>query len=78
VREKVAFDTNVYIGIFNKGLYYEEVKAFNRVMYLLHPVLHELWMGARGEAEVRHLLRFSKKFVKLKRLVQPDPSTQIF
>ena len=43
----------------------------------LHPVLHELWMGARGKGEMMHLDGFGKTFVKLGRLVQPEPFTQI-
>lgn len=77
MQEKTVFDTNIYIGIFNKGLYVNEVNAFNRIMYLAHPVLHELWMGARGNAEIRHLLHFGNTFIKLGRLIQPLPSTQV-
>jgi len=77
VQEKVVFDTNIYIGIFNQRLYQEEINAFNRVMFLVHPVLHELWLGAKGKKEVRHLINFGNRFVKLGRLVQPTASTQI-
>jgi hypothetical protein len=45
MQEKVVFDTNVYIGVFNQGLYKNEINGFNKVMYLVHPVLHELWIG---------------------------------
>ena len=75
--EKVVFDTNIYIGIFNRGLYQDEINRFNKVIFLVHPVLHELWLGARGKAEIMHLVRFGKTFVRLGRLVQPEPSTQI-
>ena len=44
--EKVVFDTNIYIGIFNRGLYQDEINRFNKVVFLVHPVLHELWLGA--------------------------------
>lgn len=74
---KVVFDTNIYIGIFNRGLYPNEVDGFQKVMYLVHPVLHELWLGARGKKEVSHLIRFGNAFVRLGRLVQPHPATQI-
>lgn len=77
MQEKVVFDTNVYIGIFNKGLFKGEVDGFSKVMYLAHPVLHELWMGARGKAEIRHLINFGNKFVKLNRLIRPESATQI-
>ena len=77
MQEKVVFDTSIYIGVFNRGLYREEINAFNKIMYLVHPVLHELWMGAKGEREIAHLNRFGKAFVRLDRLVQPTPATQI-
>jgi predicted nucleic acid-binding protein len=77
MQEKIVFDTNIYIGIFNKGLYSDEVNGFNRIMYLVHPVLHELWMGARGMAEIRHLLRLGNTFIKLGRLIQPLSATQV-
>jgi len=77
MQEKVVFDTSIYIGIFNRGLYTNEINWFKKVTYLAHPVLHELWMGAKGKAEIRHLTRFGNTFVKLGRLVQPEPATQI-
>ena len=77
MQEKVVFDTNIYIGAFNRGLYREEINGFNKVMFLVHPVLHELWMGAKGKAETRHLIKFGSLFIKLGRLVTPTPSTQI-
>lgn len=77
MQEKVVLDTNVYIGIFNKGLFKGEVDAFSKVMYLAHPVLHELWMGAREKAEIRHLINFGNKFVKLNRLIRLENATQI-
>lgn len=75
MQEKVVFDTGVYIGVFNRGLHREEVDGLGKVMYLAHPVLHELWMGARGHAEVRHLDRFTSAFIRLKRLIMPSPSS---
>ena len=77
MQEKVVFDTSIYIGIFNKSRFTDEINWFNKVTYLVHPVLHELWMGAKGKSEVRHLIRFGNTFVKLGRLVQPEPATQI-
>jgi predicted nucleic acid-binding protein len=77
VQEKVVFDTNIYIGIFNYGLYQHEISGLNKVMYMAHPVLHELWMGAKGNTEIKHLIRLGSTFVKLGRLIQPEPSTQI-
>jgi len=72
-----VLDTGVYIDVFNRGLHREEIDGLSKVMYLAHPVLHELWMGARGRKEVRHLERFSQAFVRLKRLITPSPSTQL-
>jgi predicted nucleic acid-binding protein len=77
MQEKVIFDTNIYIGIFNRGMYANEINWFNKVTYLVHPVLHELWIGAKGKSEIRHLVRFGNTFIKLGRLVQPEPATQI-
>lgn len=76
MQEKVVFDTNVYIGIFNHGLFQDEINGFNKVMYLVHPVLHELWIGAKGKKEVNHLVKFGATFIKLGRLVVPTASTQ--
>ena len=77
MQEKVVFDTNIYIGVFNRGLYQNEINGFSRVMYLVHPVLHELWMGARGKKEIVHLIRFGGSFIRLGRLVAPSSSTQL-
>ena len=77
MQEKVVFDTNIYIGIFNLSLFKDEINVLNKVMFLVHPVLHELWMSARGKNEIRHLVKFGNRFVQLGRLVQPTPATQI-
>ena len=77
MQEKVVFDTNVYIGVFNQGLYRNEINGFNKVMYLVHPVLHELWIGARRKREVNHLINFGAKFIQLGRLVVPSSATQL-
>jgi predicted nucleic acid-binding protein len=77
VQEKVIFDTSVYIGVFNHGLFQNEINGFNKIMYLVHPVLHELWIGAKGKKEVNHLIRFGAGFIKLGRLVVPAASTQV-
>lgn len=77
MQEKVVFDTNIYIGIFNRGQFTAEINWFNKITYLVHPVLHELWMGAKGKSEINHLIRFGNTFVKLGRLVQPATATQI-
>jgi predicted nucleic acid-binding protein len=76
VQEKVVFDTNVYIDLFNHGYHREEIDGFRKVMYLAHPVLHELWIGARGPAEVKHLTAFTRGFIRLGRLITPVPATQ--
>jgi len=77
VQEKVVFDTSVYIGVFNHGLFQDEINGFNKVMYLVHPVLHELWIGAKGEKEINHLINFGARFIKLGRLIVPSSSTQV-
>ncbi len=60
------------------GKYGEVSNWLNKVTYLAHPVLHELWMGARGQAEQQHLRRFGQTFIRLGRLIRPEPATQIF
>ncbi len=77
MQEKVVFDTSVYIGVFNQGLYQNEIDGFNKVMYLVHPVLQELWIGARGKREINHLIHFGTRFIKLGRLVVPSSTTQV-
>ncbi len=77
MQEKVVYDTSVYIGVFNHGLFQEEIDGFNKIMYLVYPVLHELWIGAKGKNEVNHLIRFGAKFIELGRLVVPAASTQM-
>jgi len=77
MQEKVVFDTSIYIGIFNRSRFSNEINWFQKVTYLVHPVLHELWIGAKGKSEIRHLTRFGNTFVKLGRLVLPEPATQI-
>lgn len=77
MQEKVVFDTSVYIGVFNHCLFQDEINGFNKIMYLVHPVLHELWIGAKDKKEVNHLIRFGAGFIKLGRLVVPAASTQI-
>jgi hypothetical protein len=74
MQEKVVFDTSIYVGIFNRGQFTDEIIWFNTITYLVHPVLHELWMGAKGKSEINHLRRFGNTFVKLGRLVQPEPA----
>ena len=77
MQEKVVFDTNIYIGIFNRGLYQDEINWSTNITYLVHPVLHELWIGAKGKAETQHLIRFGRTFIRLGRLVRPEAATQI-
>lgn len=77
MQEKVVFDTNIYIGLFNRGINQNEINGFNKVMYLVHPVLHELWIGAKGKKEISHLIRFGATFIRLGRLVVPSSSTQV-
>ena len=77
MQEKVVFDTSIYIGIFNRSRFTNEINWFKKVTYLVHPVLHELWIGAKGKSEIRHLTRFGNTFVKLGRLVLPEPATQM-
>lgn len=77
MQEKVVIDTCVYIDLFNKGLYKNEINGFEKIVYLAHPVLHELWIGAKGDREKDHLRRLGQAFIKLKRLIVPTASTQV-
>lgn len=77
MQEKIVIDTCVYIDLFNKGWYQEEINSFEKRMYLAHPVLHELWIGAKGSREKEHLRHFARAFIKLKRLITPEPATQV-
>ncbi len=75
MQKKIVIDTNVYIDIFNSGLHEHLRNPFRYVVFLAYPVLHELWMGASGKKEVRHLLAFQDQFVRLNRLILPTSAT---
>ena len=75
MQQKIIIDTNVYIDIFNDDRHQNLRNPFERIVFLAHPVLHELWMGAKGKREIKHLITFQNEFAKLKRLLIPTPST---
>lgn len=77
MRKKIVIDTNVYIDIFNAGLHDHLRDPFRHVVFLAYPVLHELWMGAKGKEESRHLRAFQDRFVGLKRLIIPTSAALI-
>ena len=77
MQRKIVIDTNIYIDLFNEGRHAELVNAFVNITYLAHPVLHELWMGARGRAEIRALTAWQNTFIRLKRLIVPEPTTLV-
>ncbi len=77
MQQKTIIDTNVYIDIFNDDRHQSLRNPFERIVFLAHPVLHELWMGAKGKREIKHLIAFQSAFAKLKRLLIPTPSTLI-
>jgi predicted nucleic acid-binding protein len=77
VQRKVILDTNVYIDLFNSGLHERLRNPFEFIVFLAHPVLHELWMGAKGRREMKHLAAMQTEFVKLGRLVVPTIATLI-
>jgi len=78
LQQKIIIDTNVYIDIFNSGLHENLRNPFQYVVFLAHPVLHELWMGAKGKKEISYLSTFQNAFVRLKRLIVPTVNTVIF
>jgi predicted nucleic acid-binding protein len=77
LQQKVIIDTNVYIDIFNNDLHENLRNPFERIVFLAYPVLHELWMGAKGKREIKHLVAFQNEFAKLKRLIVPTYKTLI-
>lgn len=74
---KIVIDTNIYIDIFNLGQHKHLRNPKNHVVFLAYPVLHELWMGATNPKESKHLSAFQDRFIKLKRLILPSPTTLI-
>ena len=77
MQQKTIIDTNIYIEIFNTGLHENLNNPFQYIVFLAHPVLHELWMGAKGKKEIKHLTAFQNEFIKLKRLIVPTVTTLI-
>jgi len=77
LQKKIIVDTNVYIQIFNSGLYDHLRDPFQYVVFLAYPVLHELWMGAKGNQEVKHLAAFQNRFISLKRLIVPTVASLV-
>ena len=77
MQKRMVIDTNIYIEIFNSDLYTYLRDPFQYVVFLAYPVLHELWMGARGNREVKHLTDFQNRFVKLKRLIVPTVASMV-
>lgn len=77
MQQKIIIDTNIYIDIFNSGLHKNLHNPFKYIIFLAHPVLHELWMGAKEKQEAKHLTTIQNGFVKSKRLIVPTVSTLI-
>ena len=77
MQQKVVFDTNIYIDIFNSGLHANLNNPFRYIAFLTHPVLHELWMGAKGKQEIAHLINFQNRFVQLRRIIIPTAATLV-
>jgi len=77
LQQKIIIDTNIYIDIFNSGLHKNLHNPFKYIIFLAHPVLHELWMGAKEKQEAKHLTTIQNEFVKLKRMIVPTISTLI-
>lgn len=75
MQRKILIDTNVYIDIFNNGWHRRLRNPLEYIVFLAYPVLHELWMGAKGKRESRHLTEFQAEFIKRKRLVIPTDAT---
>lgn len=71
MQKKIIIDTSIYIDIFNSGLHEVLRNPFKYIVFLAYPVLHELWMGAKGKKEIKHLAAFQERFIRLKRLIIP-------
>jgi predicted nucleic acid-binding protein len=78
LQKKIVIDTNIYIGIFNSDLHADLRNPFQYIVFLAYPVLHELWMGAKGKREIKQLIAFEREFIKLKRLIVPTVATLTF
>ena len=77
MQQKIIIDTNIYIDIFNSSLHENLRNPFQYIVFLAPPVLHELWMGAKGKREVNHLTAFQNAFIKLNRLIIPTVATLV-
>lgn len=77
MQKKIVIDTNIYIDIFNSGLHQNLRNPFQFITFLAYPVLHELWMGAKGKREIDHLTAFQNGFIKLRRLIVPTISALV-
>jgi len=77
LQKKIIIDTNIYIDIFNSGLHENLRNPFQYIVYFAHPVLHELWMGAKGKFEIKQLVTLQNEFIKLKRLIVPTVTTLV-
>lgn len=77
LQKKIIIDTNIYIDIFNSDLHKNLRNPFQYIVYLAHPVLHELWMGAKGKLEIKQLVTLRNEFIKLKRLIIPTVATLV-
>ena len=77
MQKKIITDTNIYIEVFNSGRYERLRNPFQYTVFLAYPVLHELWMGARGRMEIKHLAAFQDRFARLNRLIVPTENSLI-
>lgn len=72
-REKILFDTSVYISHLNHGLHDEAIRDLVRqhTLYLHSVVFEELMAGIRNAKEKRMLLALKKPFMASDRMVTP-------
>jgi predicted nucleic acid-binding protein len=77
LQEKIVIDTNIYIDIFNSDLYRSLRNPFHYIVFLAYPVLHELWIGAKGKREIKHLTAMQNGFIKLNRFIIPSATTLV-
>ena len=77
MQQKIIIDTNIYIDIFNRGLHENLRNPFRYIIFLAHPVLHELWIGVKGKKESKYLSTLQNEFIKLRRFIVPTVTTLV-
>ncbi len=75
MQRKVVIDTSIYIEIFNRDQYADQINWLKNITYLAYPVFHELLIGAKSKPEVKSLQEWGETFSDLKRIIIPTETT---